>query len=210
MKIFNLSNVFLSLMGFVMMSCKHPSEETNIKILGPVSVNEYAGELSVYKGEDLSSISDFVENSISGEQKIQQNSYRLKITGLVNNPLEMTYDEVLNHDHFKKVVTLECVDGWSVKILWEGVRVEDLIKSADIQAKAQTVIFHAADGYKTIIPLEYIISNQLILAYKMNDLVLPPIRGFPFLLVAESRKGFSWIKWVTEIELSGANPDLNF
>jgi len=41
-----------------------------------------------------------------------------------------------------------------------------------------------------------------MLAYKINDVVLPPERGFPFELVAEQKWGYKWIKWVTEIEPS--------
>jgi len=40
------------------------------------------------------------------------------------------------------------------------------------------------------------------MAYKMNDLTLPPERGFPFQLVAEKKWGYKWIKWITKIELS--------
>ena len=210
MKIFYIRIEFLLIIGLLMMSCSHPDKDTLVKSLEPVIVNEYTGELREYEGEGLSSISDFTENSVSGVQQIPENTYRLKISGLVLNPLEMKYDEVLNREHYKKIVTLECVDGWSVRILWEGVRVEDLIKDSGIQGKAVTVIFHASDGYKAIIPIEYVITNQLILAYKMNGLKLPPGRGFPFQLVAESRKGYTWIKWVTEIELSGANSNFNF
>jgi len=42
----------------------------------------------------------------------------------------------------------------------------------------------------------------MILAYKMNDVVLPVDRGFPFQLVAEDKLGYKWIKWVTRIEVS--------
>jgi DMSO/TMAO reductase YedYZ molybdopterin-dependent catalytic subunit len=44
------------------------------------------------------------------------------------------------------------------------------------------------------------------MAYKMNGLTLAPERGFPFQLVAQSKWGYKWIKWITEIELSD-NPD---
>jgi DMSO/TMAO reductase YedYZ molybdopterin-dependent catalytic subunit len=50
--------------------------------------------------------------------------------------------------------------------------------------------------------LEYIVDNDIILAYEMNGVELPPERGFPFQLVAESKWGYKWIKWITEIELS--------
>jgi DMSO/TMAO reductase YedYZ molybdopterin-dependent catalytic subunit len=68
--------------------------------------------------------------------------------------------------------------------------------------QADTVIFHAYDGYTTSFPLEYITGNEIILAHSMNGISLPPERGFPFQLVAEDRWGYKWIKWVTEIELS--------
>jgi DMSO/TMAO reductase YedYZ molybdopterin-dependent catalytic subunit len=44
--------------------------------------------------------------------------------------------------------------------------------------------------------------NDIIMAYKMNGVKLPAERGFPFHLVAESKMGYKWIKWITEIELS--------
>jgi DMSO/TMAO reductase YedYZ molybdopterin-dependent catalytic subunit len=94
-----------------------------------------------------------------------------------------------------------------VKILWEGVLVKDLIEVAKASPEANTVIFHAYDGYTTSLPLDYIMGQDIMLAYKMNGVVLPPERGAPFELVAESKWGYKWIKWVTEIELSN---DVNF
>jgi DMSO/TMAO reductase YedYZ molybdopterin-dependent catalytic subunit len=61
---------------------------------------------------------------------------------------------------------------------------------------------HAADGYTTSLPLDYFAERDILLAYKMNDVVLPPERGFPFQLVAEDKWGYKWIKWVERIELS--------
>jgi len=160
-------------------------------------------EIREYEGVDLSSISAFRENSIKGPQEIDVESYTLGITGLVANPTSYTYDEVLNrHQHYKKVITLDCVEGWSVTILWEGLLVRDLLAEAEPLADAEVVIFHAYDGYTTSLPLDYIMDNDILMAYKMNDVVLPPARGFPFQLVAESKWGYKWIKWITEIELS--------
>jgi len=160
-------------------------------------------EIREYEGVDLSSINAFRENSIKGPQEVDAESYTLGVTGLVANSASYTHDEVLNrYQHYKKVVTLDCVEGWSVTILWEGVLVRDLLTEADPLAGAETVIFHAYDGYTTSLPLDYIMDNDILMAYKMNDVVLPPERGFPFQLVAESKWGYKWIKWITEIELS--------
>ena len=168
----------------------------NTSTLKPVEIREY-------KGQMLSSIDDFRENSIKGPQRINEENYELIITGLVNNTAVYTYDELVSdHKHYEKVVTLHCVEGWEVTILWEGVLIKDLMEEAGIDSAAKVVIFYASDGYSTSLPLDYIIDNDIIMAHKMNGVVLPPERGFPFQLVAESKLGYKWIKWITRIELS--------
>ena len=160
-------------------------------------------EVREYQGENLSSVNDFRENSINGPQEVDADSYILSVSGLVQNQSEYTYDQVIgDHDLYKKVVTLDCVEGWSVKILWEGVLLKDLLNEAGLLPEANIVIFHAYDGYTTSLPIDYILNNNIIMAYKMNDVVLPAERGFPFQLVAESKWGYKWIKWITEIEVS--------
>ncbi|MFC2050080.1 molybdopterin-dependent oxidoreductase [Chloroflexota bacterium] len=167
-----------------------------------------AVEVRDYQGEKLSSITDFRENSIKGPQHVDIENYELKVSGLVEDPKAYTYDEVINnHQSYEKVVTLHCVEGWSVTILWKGLLVKDLLAETKPLPSAKVVIFHAYDGYTTSMPLEYITDNDILIAYKMNDVVLPPERGFPFELVAESKWGYKWIKWITEIELSD---DVNY
>jgi len=166
-----------------------------------------AVQVKEYQGERLSSLGDFHENSIKGPQRVDINSYRLQVTGLVDKPLSYTYSEVVSgHKSYNKLVILDCVESWSVKILWEGVLVSDLIDQAGVQPAANTVIFHAYDGYTTSLPLAYIKDKNILLAYKINGVELPAERGFPFQLVAEDKWGYKWIKWVTKIELSD-NPD---
>lgn len=160
-------------------------------------------EVQEYEGKDLSSINDFRENSIKGPQTVDADTYRLKITGLVDQPTELTYAEVLeSHEPFKKAVTLNCVEGWSVDILWEGVLLSDVIDAAGADPDASVVILRAVDGYSTSLPMEYIRSRDILMAYKMNDVELPPERGYPFQLVAERKWGYKWIKWIEEIEIS--------
>jgi len=160
-------------------------------------------EIREYQGENLSSVNDFRENSILGPQYVEIEDYRLQITGLVENLGTYTYDEVIDdYQSYKKVVTLNCVEGWYATILWEGPLVRDLLVEAMPLEGANTVIFHAYDGYTTSFPIEYIMDNDIIMAYKMNDITIPPGRGFPFQLVAESKWGYKWIKWITQIELS--------
>ncbi|WP_347403378.1 molybdopterin-dependent oxidoreductase [Methanogenium sp. S4BF] len=160
-------------------------------------------EIRNYDGEDLSKISAFRENSIKGPQRISEEDYRLTVSGLVTNEKTYSYDEILSEfKNYKKVVTLNCVEGWDVTILWEGVRVNDITDQSGILPSANTVIFTAYDGYSTSFPLTYIIDNNIIMAHSMNNVTLPAERGFPFMLVAEDKWGYKWIKWITTIELS--------
>jgi DMSO/TMAO reductase YedYZ molybdopterin-dependent catalytic subunit len=165
--------------------------------------NLYPAEVRNYQGENLSSIADVQINAIKGVQTLNKSSYRLAITGLVDRPLQLTYDQVLrDYQNYQKVVNIYCVEGWQATILWEGVLVTDLLAQAGVNQTAKVVIFHASDGYTTALPLDYLNSRNILLAYKMNNLTMPVERGFPFQLVAESQYGYKWIKWLTGIEVS--------
>ena len=193
--------LLLAITSASLIGCKESQDGNKIEELEPVEVREY-------EGQNLSSVNDFRENSIKGPQQVDIDNYELHITGLVENTQTYTYDEVIDkHQHYKKVVTLDCVEGWSATILWEGVLVRDLLERTTISPNAKVIIFHAHDGYTTSFPVEYILDNDIIMAFNMNEVPLPPERGFPFQLVAESKWGYKWIKWITEIELSD---DVNY
>lgn len=160
-------------------------------------------EITEYKGANLNSLTDVREPAINGVQYVDKESYILEIKGLVNEQKSYTYDEVIgDFKNYKKVSTLHCVDGWDATVLWEGVLVRELIGETNPMPQAVTVIFHAADGYTTSFPISYIMDNDIILAYKANGVILTPTQGFPFQLVADSKWGYKWIRWVTKIELS--------
>jgi len=161
-----------------------------------------AVEVRNYQGERLSSITDFRENSIKGPQHVNMSTYRLEVGGLVTTPLSLTYEDTRILPGYQKVINLHCVEGWDATILWEGIKVSELINKADVMPDANTVIFYAYDGYSTSLPLDYIEKNDILLAYGMNNVTLPEDRGYPFQLVAEDKWGYKWIKWVTKIELS--------
>ncbi len=187
--------LFLTLVLLILSACV-PQE---IRELSKVEVKEY-------EGKRLDSISNFRENSIKGIQSINISEYTLKITGLVETEKEYTYDEVLENQKYSKVVQLFCVEGWSAEVLWEGVLFRDVISKAVPKDEANTVIFHAYDGYSTSLPLNYLTENDILLAYKINNITLPPDNGYPFQLVAEDKLGYKWARWITSIELSD-NPD---
>lgn len=189
--------VFASIMALALFGCQSGQGDVSD------SLKELAAtEVTEYEGKDLSSILDFRENSIKGPQYVDIDTYTLKLSGLVATETEYTYDQVLENTAYTKVVTLNCVEGWKVDILWQGVLLADLFAKVGVQNGVNTVIFHSYDGYTTSLPLQTILDKDIIMAYKMNGVVIPPERGFPFQLVAEDKMGYKWAKWITEIELS--------
>jgi len=159
-------------------------------------------EINSYRGKKLDVVAKEPENSIKGPQHIDISTYRLGVTGLVKTPLSLKYDEVKAMPAFQKVTTLNCVEGWSVTYLWTGVKIKDLLEQAGYDKNAKVVIFKCYDGYTTSLPLDYIVNRNILFAYKMNGVTMPPERGFPFQVVAEDQFGYKWAKWVTKIEVS--------
>jgi DMSO/TMAO reductase YedYZ molybdopterin-dependent catalytic subunit len=121
-------------------------------------------EIREYKGERLDPIKNFEENSIKGPQHVDLGAYRLKVGGLVEKPLSLSYDEVLERPAQSRVTIIHCVEGWDVKVLWEGVPLRALLDEAGAKPSANTVIFKSADGYSTSLPLAYI-----------REKVMPPL-----------------------------------
>ena len=154
------------------------------------------GEIREYKGKRLDAF------DIKGPQKVNSETYRLEITGLVEKPLRLTYREVLALPHIERAITLHCVEGWNEHLLFEGVRLTGLIAMAKPRLGVKTVIFHAVDGDTSSLDYAYVQAKDILLAFKINGRVLDERRGFPFQVAAESKLGYKWVKWVSKIELS--------
>jgi len=154
-----------------------------------------------YEGKALIPIAQQRNNAIKGTQYIDRESYRLQVNGLVENPLNLTYEEITGFPQNSKFVDLNCVEGWSFTAKWTGVRIADLLEEAGSMENATTVIFYSADGYSTSLDKDYLLENDIIIAYRLNDVTLPPDRGFPLQLVAEGKYGYKWAKWIVRIEL---------
>lgn len=159
-------------------------------------------EVTDYEGARLGTVDDFRENSIAGVQKIDPETYALLIDGLVSQTASFTLLELAEFPRAEKLVTIRCVEGWSVRALWEGIPLAELLSVVQQLPRANTIIFHAVDGYTTSLPLDFILDRNLIIADRINGITLPPANGFPFELVAEEKFGYKWIRWLTRIELS--------
>jgi DMSO/TMAO reductase YedYZ molybdopterin-dependent catalytic subunit len=166
-------------------------------------------EATEFQGKRLTPISEQGNNALAGTQSIDRNTYKLTVDGLVDNPLTLTYAQLLAYSQESWLMDLNCVEGWNFTAKWTGPELNAIFKDAKVKPEAKIAIFHTADvpeGYSSM-DLSYIRDNKIIIAIKLNDITLPPDRGFPFQVVAKSKYGYKWAKWVTRIELSS---DINF
>lgn len=193
------------------MSCDNRPTETDSDspdMVSNATESRYSElEIREYNGIKLDPSVGPRDNSIRGIQNVDIENYTLNITGLVNKPVSLKYDDVLNMTAYEKMITLYCVEGWNAQVLWKGAMLKEIIDLAEADGSANTVIFHCVDGYTTSMPLETIIDRNMILAYSSNNIALPPSLGYPFIVVAEDKLGYKWARWVNEIELSD---DINY
>ena len=161
-------------------------------------------EIRQYQGKKLSPFHRDYDNSIRGPQHLDPAKYRLRIDGEVENPLELSYRQVLEMPHHQRLVTMPCVEGWSEDLLYEGVLLQDILDRARPGPDATYLVFHCADGYTTGLKLDYLREAGALLAFKINGLTLDAKRGFPFQLVVPHKLGYKWAKWITRLELTRA------
>jgi hypothetical protein len=132
--------------------------------------------------------------------------WTLRITGLVDNPLELTYGELKSLPSTEEYATLECV---SNKVggdlistaLWKGVSLKSVLGMAQVRPEATYVVFRCFDGYDVGIPIEKGLEETTLLAYEMNRTTLPANHGYPIRAIVPGIYGMMNAKWVTQIEL---------
>src|SRR5437870_4017944 len=128
-------------------------------------------------------------------------SWRLKIGGLVERPLELSYDELLALPRAEQVSDFHCVTGWSVKnVRWAGVRFQDLLAAARPLAGAQALTFVSAERpYVDSLTLEQAHLGDAMLAYEMDGKPLSRPHGAPARVVIPEMYGYKNTKWVERI-----------
>ncbi len=135
--------------------------------------------------------------------------WKLRVTGLIDNPLELTYGELKSLPSIEEYATLECVSnevGGDLisTALWKGVSLKSLLEMAQVKPEATYIVFKCFDGYDVGIPLEKGLEETTLLAYEMNRATLPTNHGFPVRAIVPGIYGMMNAKWITEIELVDA------
>ena len=129
-------------------------------------------------------------------------SYRLSVTGLVENPISFTYDELRCMPKVTDDPNLACRGFFDDVASWSGVLLSDILEQAKPIEGAERVILISADGYQADISLGVAMDGESFLAYELEGQPLPILHGFPLRAVIPSREGLYWVKWLVEIQVN--------
>lgn len=140
--------------------------------------------------------------------QVSTDGYRLAVRGMVDRPLEVTWDELLARDLHEYDITLTCVsnqvgDRLVGNARWLGFPLRELLDEAGVQPGADQVVGRSGDGYTGGVPLDAAYDRDMIVAVGMNGEPLPLDHGYPVRLVTPGIYGYlGAVKWLTEVEVT--------
>lgn len=135
-------------------------------------------------------------------------TWDFRITGLVQKPVRLTWDE-FNRLPMKEVIAdMHCVTRWSrFDVRWEGVPFTEVMKVAEVKPQAKYVMVEAEQGYTANVPLADLLQPNTLFALKHNGEALPAEHGYPVRLVVPHLYAWKSVKWVRGIEfMAGDSP----
>lgn len=132
-------------------------------------------------------------------------NWRLVVDGLVRRPLSLPLDRVRAMPVRTQITRHDCVEGWSAIGKWHGVPLRLLLEAAGVRDTARFIVFHCADFYGSLPYYESVdlidaFHPQTILAWGMNDALLPIPNGAPLRLRVERQLGYKHAKYVERVE----------
>lgn len=140
---------------------------------------------------------------------IDPDTWTLRIHGMVDKEVVLSYRDLQTMDQIERYVTLSCVSNqvggrYVGNALWTGVLLRDVLEMAGVQAGADQVVGRSVNGWTAGFPTEYALDDrEAMIAIGMNREILPTSHGFPARLIVPGLYGYvSGTKWLTEIELT--------
>jgi DMSO/TMAO reductase YedYZ molybdopterin-dependent catalytic subunit len=123
--------------------------------------------------------------------------WTLKVVGEVEHPLTLSWEQVLSLPSSTSVSDFHCVTSWSrVDNRWEGVAFRTIAELVHPKPQAGYVIGEDNQGYTANLPLEALMDDDVLLAYKHDGHDLEAIHGGPLRLVVPKRYGWKSVKWL--------------
>jgi DMSO/TMAO reductase YedYZ molybdopterin-dependent catalytic subunit len=139
---------------------------------------------------------------------IEGSTWVLPITGLVDNPLMLTLDDIKNnYESRDQYITISCISGRIGTSLigttqWTGVSLQDILAQAQVQPKAGYLYITSGDGFYETVDLDLIADDErIMLCYAWDGHELPIDHGYPLRIWIPNRYGMKQPKWITGIEV---------
>jgi len=134
---------------------------------------------------------------------ISRQAYQLRVTGLVDRPLNLSLDDIESMPSTKLVKNFQCVTGWRVpEVHWEGVKLSDVLDAAGVQSNAGAVEFDSYDGADTeSLTLYQARLPDVIVAYRMLGAPVTTEHGGPVRLYVAPMYGYKSLKWLRSIRV---------
>ena len=134
-------------------------------------------------------------------QEIDLDSYQLQISGKVDRPLNLTYDELRCMPKVEVHAVLVCPGFFQDEATWAGVPLRDILDRVGVQEDARGLRLVGADGYRNFVTIEEARAENSILAYEWDGELLPILHGFPVRAAFPELNGNRWVKWLIAIEV---------
>lgn len=134
-----------------------------------------------------------------GKIRLDSETWALQVRGAVETQLRLTYADVLTLSTSEVTATLDCTGGWYTVQTWRGVRLSDLLPQAQLRLEAVGVILRGVAEYTA--PFTLAQTEEILLATHVSGEILNHVHGFPLRAVVPSRRGWHWVKWMTEVEV---------
>jgi DMSO/TMAO reductase YedYZ molybdopterin-dependent catalytic subunit len=136
--------------------------------------------------------------------KFDARTWRFTVSGLVDQPLTLTWDEFTQLPGTTQLNDFHCVTGWSViNVLWEGAKLADLLDKAGVKPEARFVKFISGDGvYTDSLDLSTARLGDVMLTWAMDGSPLPTALGGPIRLIVPEMYGYKSVKWLQAIQLT--------
>ncbi len=135
-----------------------------------------------------------------------RSDYRLRVSGLVDRELDLSFDDLLALPPTEVTRDFQCVTGWRVPdVDWKGVRLRELLDRAGVGADAHAVRFVSFDGaYSESLTLEQARRDDVLVAYELDHEPLSSAHGGPARLYVAPMYGYKSLKWLRGIEVTSA------
>ncbi len=143
---------------------------------------------------------NFPVTSSEAPPAVNLDTWRLRVTGRVAHSLELKYSELLAHASDTETATVDCTLGWASTQAWRGMSVAALLERAGVAPDARQVTFRAMTDYVAVLSLDE--ARGGLIATHVGGGVLSQVHGFPARMVAPTRRGYHWVKWLEELVVS--------